>query len=478
MIRFLILLFGFCCGLTDVRISADPLPGSGGLAQELLSEAPLEIDVWVRQDPRATLAFLQERLPRLQEPAERIFWLKEIARAARFGGLFPLGLEAITEAIELAEAMGDPATILQVRREKAVLFHLNGQPEAAHSMISLTMRLADFYEMPAITAGLLNLRGVLRWQSGDLHSAARDLQEGIAILEGLNIPHDLASMNNNLGIVFFHMRQLDRALEHYEIALAIKEGEEIEDVVFLAAVLSNMGEVFTAQGKLEKALEVTYRSLQMEQRIGNPANIALSMYNLGEAYSKLGDLEQSFNYFKKALAIQIEHNFEWEMSGTLHRLAADSLALERLEEAARFLQDGLLMAFRVEADVLIRDFYELFVRYFRLKDDARLVRHFEREHQRMKALTSDQGLEEWSYLQQIQRRQVLASFPSPDNPAANAFAAEGVHAMMVDDVHWLDRTIAVAFLLILLLIIAVLLANNFRLTKLLNEARLQLLQKY
>lgn len=92
--------------------------------------------------------------------------MMEMSRAGRFGGQFAEGLEAISEAIELAESYGEPETILHVRREKAILYHLNGQPEAANALVNLTLRLADFYDMPAIRASLLNLRGVMRWQGG------------------------------------------------------------------------------------------------------------------------------------------------------------------------------------------------------------------------------------------------------------------------------------------------------------------------
>lgn len=309
-----------------------------------------------------------------------------------------------------------------------------------------------------------------------MHSAARDLREGIDILETLNLPHDLASMNNNLGIVNFHLRHYDRAIQHYETALAIKEAEEVEDFVFLGAVLSNMGEVYAATGNLAKALEVTYRSYELERRIGNPANIALSLFNLGEAYSKVRDFQQSYQYFMQALAMQREYNFEWEKSGTLQRLAADSLQLERLPEALNFLQEGLLLAYRLEADVLIRDFYELLARYFHLLEDHRLARHFTREHQRMKELTSAQGLEDWRYSDQpVPRRSSIATLLLPD---PQSVLQDGVQKpVQFSQVHWIDRGIFVAILVLLLSIISVLICNNYKLNKSLTEARMQLLRR-
>jgi tetratricopeptide (TPR) repeat protein len=73
----------------------------------------------------------------------------------------------------------------------------------------------------------------------------------------------VADTLNNLADVFTAQGKLDKALETYEQALEIKKANLGPRHTSVADTLNNMAGVFTAQGKLDKAFETYEQALEI-----------------------------------------------------------------------------------------------------------------------------------------------------------------------------------------------------------------------
>lgn len=109
---------------------------------------------------------------------------------------------------------------------------------------------------------------------------------------------------NITGSSFWVVGDYESALDYYH--LSARESGAIRDSVGLSVAYHNMGEVYKKLGDYQKAIEFLNTSVEWDRT--NTEKLALTLYNIGEAYYFLSNYTQASSYFEQALSKAIHEN--------------------------------------------------------------------------------------------------------------------------------------------------------------------------
>ena len=102
---------------------------------------------------------------------------------------------------------------------------------------------------------------------------------------------------------------------------------QIGDINGQGRALSNLAHHYNTMGDASRALEFQERSLQIQERIGNPVDIAITLNNIGVYKFEQHDYPAAKDHYQRALAILNQH-----------QLPARDDYLENLEEVNAILE--------------------------------------------------------------------------------------------------------------------------------------------
>lgn len=104
---------------------------------------------------------------------------------------------------------------------------------------------------------------------------------------------------NNIGVIYRHTGDLDKALTNYIASLHIQEENKFEDA--LAYTYSNIGTIYSLKGEPEKALEYFMKANTQFESIGHHLRIIGTLNNIGNVYTDMGDYDNALSYYLKSL---------------------------------------------------------------------------------------------------------------------------------------------------------------------------------
>lgn len=164
---------------------------------------------------------------------------------------------------------------------------------------ALTQDNEDIY--PRERAKVLNRRGHLFMEQGDLSTAHPLLKQSLWLFRKIGDRLGIAAALNNLGSLARLNDDLAGARNAYEEALQVVR--ELGDRPRLAAVLGNLGVIAMNQGDYEAALPLLIEDVAVCRAEGNDYDLALALNNLGLVTSFRDDLPTASRYFQESLAL-------------------------------------------------------------------------------------------------------------------------------------------------------------------------------
>ena len=124
------------------------------------------------------------------------------------------------------------------------------------------------------------------------------------LLETIRDKEEKANILTELGGIFYHLGEINKALKYYEKAL--KLDEELGRKEGMAADLGNMGNVYRINGELDNALEYHGKALKLDEELGRKEGMAADLGNMGNVYRIKGELDNALEYYGKALKLDEE----------------------------------------------------------------------------------------------------------------------------------------------------------------------------
>ena len=114
-----------------------------------------------------------------------------------------------------------------------------------------------------------------------------------------------AKSYNNIGTIFDHKGDHEKAIFHHFKSAAILEKEYGLNHPDTATTYSNIGLVYMAKGDYQNALDYLMKSVAISEKILGPQHpdIATPYNNIGGVYQSLGDYDKAMEYLLKSVVL-------------------------------------------------------------------------------------------------------------------------------------------------------------------------------
>ena len=118
--------------------------------------------------------------------------------------------------------------------------------------------------------------------------------------------------------------------------------QQVGDPADTAFCLNNLGIISQEQGKLEQALQFHKRALKLREQVGNPVDIAISLNNIGKIYEQQGKWNQAIKHYSEALSLykRLGRGFESHVADELELLASGYSQLGEIEKGIPYYRDA------------------------------------------------------------------------------------------------------------------------------------------
>ncbi|MCA9655156.1 MAG: serine/threonine protein kinase, partial [Myxococcales bacterium] len=257
------------------------------------------------------LATLDQRVPPPEDPAvadevEALRGRLSGAKARWSAGRYEEARAEADAVRERAEALGYEPLLAEATLERGFARLRLGELDDAEHDLREAYASATRLDHPLVAGRAVAALVVLAGQLRSEHE--RGLQWGttaLALVQGPAAePGAEARTLDAIGTVMAEKGELDRALEHHQRALALRERDGADELDLADSYL-NIGIVQLEQGAVEEASGSFRRSAQLVERMLGPRHptLAASLTNLGIALRRQGQPELALEQLRRAASI-------------------------------------------------------------------------------------------------------------------------------------------------------------------------------
>ncbi|MDZ7791140.1 MAG: tetratricopeptide repeat-containing diguanylate cyclase [Xanthomonadales bacterium] len=284
--------------------------------------------------------------------------------------------EGVERGRELLEQLADSAAtectagVMMLHGAVASNLHILGEHEAAIEAVDQALVLAEDVEDPVRIASVRRTAGVVFWEIG---AHDRALEHYLAALEASRAADDVggaARAAGNIGNLHNSLGNWEEARVYHRQALEGFEETGWQEgiagtLVNLGALAARMAESYAEAGNAEAAraeheanLEYNRRALGLFEALENPRGIAYAADNIARALIHLGRVEEAFDYYSQSLELRRQVGDTTGVINSLQTGAEAHMALGQADEALTLLSEaeGLLPE---ENRNLLREILEL-----------------------------------------------------------------------------------------------------------------------
>ncbi|RKZ22566.1 hypothetical protein DRQ18_02330 [bacterium] len=156
--------------------------------------------------------------------------------------------------------------------------------------------------IPFERARVMNWKANVLYRMGRYKSTIETVNQVLEILrtleEGEDVLIEKSIAYNTLGSVYYGMRKLKKAAEHYNLTYRMRE--KIRDLMGIGMALNNLGVVYTEMQEYEKALECLKKSLEIRKKLEHKHGIGSAWINIAIVYDGMGRYREALRAAKKA----------------------------------------------------------------------------------------------------------------------------------------------------------------------------------
>ena len=260
-----------------------------------------------------------ERLAPLVERDVRVDTLLKLGQVFEVVGQWPGAEKVDSEALALAESLGDGTAQAACETALAEVARKQGRYDEAVERLD---RAAGGYGRLGNEKGVgrvLHLAGTVAAQRGDYAKAVESYQASLAIREKLDDKPSMGSLLSNLGVIAEYQGDYDRSNEFHERALALRT--QIGDRRDIANSMNCLGMVAVLQRRYAEAREWFEKSMVLNREVGDAWMVAICENNLGNATRGLHDYEAARNYYAESLRAYRAYDDRWALAFLLEDIA-------------------------------------------------------------------------------------------------------------------------------------------------------------
>lgn len=195
-------------------------------------------------------------------------------------------------------------------------------------------------------ANSYHLIGEVFFHQGFYQEALKNLLEADRIYLSIRRDLEMAENLNQLGLVYYNMRQPDVARTKHEQALRIYEtSNNLEGIAYTYGCLGRLHE---KKSQYPTALEYQNKALSYYEKMDDKLGRARILENIGSVHEDLEDFTKAHGYFTEALALNEETGDSLSMIINLNNLADCFRKTGRNNEAIVLSGKALQLALRLK----------------------------------------------------------------------------------------------------------------------------------
>jgi CHAT domain-containing protein/Tfp pilus assembly protein PilF len=212
--------------------------------------------------------------------------------------------------------------------------------EKYHEALELYRRASDRNG----EAETLNNIGEVYWSLREMRKALEKFNEALRIFQLVGDRGGEAGALNNIGAIYWSLGEMQKAVEKYNEALPLRRA--LGDRKNEADTLNNIGAVYDKLGEMQKALDSYNAALPISRAVGDRDGEAVTLNNIGIAYRSLGEMQKAVEKFNEALPLRRAVGDRSGEATTLNNIGVVYLslgetqkAMEKFNEALRLRRD-------------------------------------------------------------------------------------------------------------------------------------------
>ena len=171
--------------------------------------------------------------------------------------------------------------------------------------------------------------------------------ESLKLAEKMDDPKNIATANSNIAFILENEEEYDKAFKYFKIADSIIQKNQLNDLK--DASLGNFGYLYYKLNKLDSALYLTMEAYELSKQKQNNYLTGLWLSNIGNIYSRQGNIPAAFANYREALIYS-------EKANDVDNICESSLGLARLFEKTGDAANAISYGNRVMAMAEKNDF--------------------------------------------------------------------------------------------------------------------------
>jgi DNA-binding NtrC family response regulator/tetratricopeptide (TPR) repeat protein len=261
---------------------------------------------------KTTAALIREREEAVasarlaQDTARHLQSLEDLAEIFLRADSYLPALQNLEECIRAAERLGlDNDRVAALEIKAAQVFLEKGDAASALKHLARARARTVSEASPELMARihLQNARALI--ELSQYEEALSTCERAFAIFKEQNLLAPLAHTYNCYGRIYYRLGELERAKEYYEAALHLFRWDLNDDEGVVRAH-NNLGVLYRHVSDWRQAAWHLLRSMELSQRLGSFAYLAVSSANLGIVHLKAGAWEEAREHFDRALSSYVQ----------------------------------------------------------------------------------------------------------------------------------------------------------------------------
>jgi tetratricopeptide (TPR) repeat protein len=259
------------------------------------------------------------------------------------------GLEAAYDILDRAEAklertVDASAASVYLHISRAVLARRSGRLGDAWAWADRAVQFLVHQHVtdPQLLGDAYHFRGTICWVRGQYAAAAVDMGQAATLYSQTGDRYAVASVQGNLGLVYWSMGELDQAerLFEYMVLVAREQGARWQEAVHVG----NLGLVALSRGRLEHALAFADRHLALASRNLDKHEVARAHGIRGTVSLHRGDFAAAATDLLEEQAFHNEYGGREGLIINYVSHASCLVGLKRADEALALARQALASA--------------------------------------------------------------------------------------------------------------------------------------
>jgi len=268
--------------------------------------------------------------------------------ALRLKGEYREAAEACRRAIALLTSTNGPVkSVAEARKQLGMVYFSQGAFLLAFQELKAVL---DIYEVSGDVAGAAfahECAGLALGRLGQPSSAVVHLEKARLAWSRLGNHKELATLLNNLGMLYYLQGETQKALTHFHDAVhkARRSGNARAEAYALASI----ADIERDDGAYETAIERYNQVIDLAGDLGDTTLCTQALTSLGDTYRLCGDREKAEILVRQAAADAEERESSYELG--IAKISLGLLARERsdAQRATAYLNDAAVLLSKCEA---------------------------------------------------------------------------------------------------------------------------------